>query len=215
MLSLRFMIPAISALALSAFCTANTTAQDAAPAAKGLTVGGTVPGPFRMFVVSDERFEKNNPNVRKDKVHCFICEAELNPTIMIFSRTEASATAPGAKAAKEFNELVNTFRAEKLGVYVAFINLAKEYQLEDDRDAKADKVRDLAGQLKTTNIPFGLAAGKSEATDLYGIQETDDTVIVFFDRLRVVKVARFTADKPPSDAELKEFAEVVKKQLKK
>ena len=182
---------------------------------KPLEPGNAVPGPFRMFVAADDRFDAKNPNVRTGKMHCFICEADLNPTIAVFARSVATADAPAVKLAGAVNELVNAHRADKLGAFVAFLTLAKEYPEEDGRDAKAQAVKDVAAQAKTTGVPFGLAAGKSAATDLYGLQESADITVIFFDRMKVVKTWTFPADKPPTADSFKEISDVVKAKLKK
>lgn len=181
----------------------------------GLKVGESVPGPFRMFIAADERLEPKSPNNRTDRMHCFVCESELNPTIFVFTRTAISETSPGVKVAQALNGLVNEYRSDKLGAYVAFLTLADEYPNEKDRDNKAKAVKDIATQVKTTNVPFGLAAGKSAQTDLFGLKETDETTIVFFDRTKIVKVWTFTADQAPSETDMKAVVDTVKKQLKK
>lgn len=197
---------------LAALISMPVAAQDAG---KALKAGDAVPGPFRIFVAADDRFDAKNPHVRTGKMHCFICEADLNPTIAVFARSAAAADAPAVKLAGSLNELVNAHRADKLGAFVAFLTLAKEYQEEDGRDAKAQAVKDVAAQAKTTGVPYGLAAGKSAATDLYGLQESNDITVIFFDRMKVVKVWTFTADKPPKADNFKEISDEVKKRLKK
>lgn len=182
---------------------------------KTLKAGDPMPGPFRMFVVTDERFDAKSPNIRTGKLHCFVCEAELNPTVAVFSRSAASTESPALKVAGALNELVNTHRADRFGAFVAFLTLAKDYQEEEGRDEKAKVVRDVAAQAKLTGVPFGLAAGKSAATDLYGIKESDDLTVIFFDRMKVVKIWSFTADKPPSAEDIKAITDTVKAKLKK
>jgi hypothetical protein len=186
-----------------------------AQSGKPLEPGNAVPGPFRIFVAADDRFDAKNPNVRTGKMHCFICEADLNPTIAVFARSAAAADAPAVKLAGALNELVNAHRADKLGAFVAFLTLAKEYQDEDNRDKKAQDVKDVAAQAKTTGVPFGLAAGKSAATDLYGLKDSDDITVIFFDRMKVVKSWTFTADKPPTADDFKAIGDAVKAKLKK
>lgn len=197
---------------MAALVTTSAIAQDAG---KPLKKDDPVPGPFRIFVAADDRFDAKNPNVRTGKMHCFICEADLNPTIAVFARSAAAADGPAVKLAGALNELVNAHRADKLGAFVAFLTLAKEYQEEDGRDAKAQAVKDVAAQAKTTGVPFGLAAGKSAATDLYGLKESDDITVIFFDRMKVVKTWTFTADKPPTADDYKKISDEVKAKLKK
>lgn len=182
---------------------------------KPLNVGDAIPGPFRVFVTSDDRFDSKSPNVRTGKMHCFICEAELNPTVAVFSRSVPTAESPVIKVAATLNELVTAYRSDRFGAFVAFLTLAKDYPEEEGRDEKANKVKDVAAQAKTTGVPYGVAAGKSAATDLYGLQESDDITIIFFDRMKVIYKKTFTADKPPTADDLKALTDEVKKQLKK
>lgn len=182
---------------------------------KSLKVGDAMPGPFRTFVVADGRFDAKSPNLRTGKLHCFICEAELNPTVAVFSRTAAAAETPALKVAGTLNELVNAHRADRFGAFVVFITLAKDYQEQVGRDDKAKEVRDVAAQAKLTGVPFCLAAGKSTATDLYGLQESDDLTIIFFDRMKVIQKWTFTVEKPPTADDLKKLTDAVKGQLKK
>lgn len=190
---------------------AHVTGQAADP----LKVGDAVPGPFRMYVANDTRFEKGNPNLRTGRMHCYICEAELNPTVAIFARTPAAADAPAIKVAKALNPLITEQKANRLGAFVAFLTLGKEYQLEDGRDAKAKQVAETAIQADAKNVPFGLAAGKSPQTDLYSLQDGHDLTIVFFDRMKVVQIWTFTADAGPDDAKLKEMAKAIADHVKK
>jgi hypothetical protein len=199
----------------SLICLAVSASAAFAQGGKPLKTGDAIPGPFRMFVVSDARFEKDSPNLRTNRIHCFVCEAELNPTIAVFARTPPAADVPGLKIAKALHPLVGEFKAERLGAFVAFLSLGKEFQLEDGREAKAKALADLATQNDAKNVPIGLAAGKSEATDLYGLGEGDDVTIIFFDRQKVLNVWTFAADKAPDEAKLKELADTVRKHLKK
>lgn len=182
---------------------------------KALAAGDPMPGPFRVFVVSDDRFDAKSPHGRAGKMHCFVCEAELNPTVAVFARSQATADAPAVKIASALNELVDKNRAGRFGTFVTFLTLAKDYPEEEGRDKKADEVKAVAAQVKTTGVPFGLAAGKSAATDLYGLQESDDITILFFDRMKVIQKWTFAADKPPTADDLKSLVEAVKAKFKK
>jgi hypothetical protein len=202
---------------------------------KPLKVGDAMPGPFRMFVAYDGRFStgpapqgdaavpmksaaddrKLHPNDRTDRMHCYICEAELNPTIAIFARTPAAADAPAVTVAKAISPLVSDYKANRLGSFVAFLTLGKEYQLEDGRDEKANTVRETAKQANAPNVPFGLAAGKSGQTDLHGLQEGHDLTIILFDRMKVVQIWTFAADQPPDDAKIKELTAAIVNHVKK
>jgi hypothetical protein len=102
-----------------------------------------VPSTYRMFLVTDKRFEPlkddegkpiigpdgkpvQNPKNRTGKIHCLVCEYGLNPTVAIFVRADAKALGADSgvgKLAKQVNAMVPKHRADKLGAFVAFLRL--------------------------------------------------------------------------------------------
>ena len=102
-----------------------------------------VPSTFRMFMVTDRRFEPlkdaegkllkgpdgkdvQSPKNRTGKIHCLVCEYGLNPTIAIFVRADAKgleADSGVGKLTKQVNALIPKYRADKLGAFVAFLRL--------------------------------------------------------------------------------------------
>ncbi|HSQ58522.1 MAG TPA: hypothetical protein VLM40_22570 [Gemmata sp.] len=103
-----------------------------------------VPSTFRMFVVTDNRFEPlkddegkplvgpdgksvPNPKNRTGKIHCLVCEYGLNPTVAMFVRPDVAALggADGGvgKLIKQVNALIPKYRADKLGAFAAFLRL--------------------------------------------------------------------------------------------
>ena len=102
-----------------------------------------LPSTFRMFMVTDNRFEplkdeegnflkgpdgKNvpSPKNRTGKIHCLVCEYGLNPTVAIFVRTDAKmlgADSGVGKLTKQVNALIPKYRSDKLGAFVAFLRL--------------------------------------------------------------------------------------------
>lgn len=182
---------------------------------KALKAKDAIPGPFRVFVVSDDRFPAGSPNGRAGKMHCFVCEAELNPTVAVFSRSQPTAESPALKVAAALNELVDKNRASRFGAFVAFLTLAKEYPEEEGRDKKAEDVRAVATQVKLAGVPFGLAAGQSDATERYGLKASDDLTVIFFNRTKVIDVWPFPADKPPTAGDIKTMTDTITATLKK
>src|SRR5438552_3088754 len=138
----------ISALAL---------AQEEAPAAKPLKAGDKVPDTFRAFLAADQRFEKDSPRNRAKKMHDLVTDNGLNPVLVAFSRQEPKADSATAKLAKQMSSLVTTFKPERLGGFVVFLTLDKEYPEEDNRDAKAEAAENLSKQLQSANVPFALS----------------------------------------------------------
>ena len=132
-----FAVPGLAALfALS--CLAGRAQEP-----KAQLPPDVVPSTYRMFLVTDKRFESlkddegkpligpdgkqvANPKNRTGKIHCLVCEYGLNPTVAIFVRADAKtlgADSGVGKLAKQVNALVPKHRADKLGAFVAFLRL--------------------------------------------------------------------------------------------
>jgi hypothetical protein len=155
--------------------------------------------------------ELPNPLNRVGKIHCLVCENGLAPMVAIFVRPEAKAfgTDSGlAKLVKGLNALIPRYRAEKLGGFVMFLNLDggkksikipgaeggtettltvdQEFPDDEKRDDYVAQIRDLASAVNAPNVPFGLAANKSDAVSAWKIGEKDDITVIIYDRMRIV-----------------------------
>jgi len=102
-----------------------------------------VPSNFRMYLVTDTRFEPpkdadgkplkgpdgkamQSPKNRQGKLHCLVCEYGLNPVVAIFVRPEAKVLGGDsgvAKLIKGLNAAIPKNRFDKLAGFVAFLNL--------------------------------------------------------------------------------------------
>lgn len=168
---------------------------------------GPVPAPFRAFVVYDRRTEyksdkEHDPKNKTGRMHDFITENGLNPTVAVFARTTpGAADAPAAKLAQKLSALVGDRRADRLGAFVSFLTLAKEYPDDDQRAEKAGLVLKLAEATKADNVPFTLAGALSEQVKAFNLDEKNDITVVFYDRMAVKQTWTFAADKPPTDAD--------------
>ena len=109
---------------------------------------------------------------------------------------------------------MKTFKPERLGAFMIFLTLDKEYPEEEGRDAKAKPAEDLSAQLQSGNVPFGLAAKKSAATAAWGLGDKDEIVVLYYDRMVVKKVWTFAADKLPTDDDIKAIGKYVEGELK-
>ncbi len=209
-----WLVTSVATIALTAIAVAQVP-PTAAPEA------GSVPGVFRSFIVADERFEKGSPRNRDNKMHCLVCDNSLNPVVAVFARTVPEKTDSGlAKLLTQLDQLVIDYRGERFGAFAIFLTLGKEYPEEDARDAKVKPVRDLFEGLKKNstlaragNVPFGLAAGKSEMTDAWKLQETEDVTVVLYHRMKILNQWTFTADKPISDDEIKTITAAAVKEI--
>jgi len=155
--------------------------------------------------------EVPNPLNRVGKIHCLICENGLAPVVAIFVRPEAKAFGADsglAKLAKGLNLLIPKYRAEKLAGFVMFLNLDggkksikipgaesgtettltvdQEFPDDEKRDDYVAQIRDLASAINVPNVPFGLAANKSDAVSAWKIGDKDDITVIVYDRMRIV-----------------------------
>lgn len=216
------------ALGLTALAVGSLTlavAQDPKPAVPA----DVIPAGFRAFVATDSRFPKldgkDNPLNRVDKMHDLVTDNALNPVVAIFSRQPPMV--PGqnngplvanpaiSKLAVKMNELVTDkeLKAARLGSFVMFLTLGKEYPEADNRDQATKDTKDLATQLKTLGVPFALAPGKSDAVTAWGIGEKDEVTVVFYREMKIVKKWTFIAGNLGDDA-VKEIAAAVEKELR-
>lgn len=197
-----------------------------------------VPGTFRSFLVVDDRTPKTDVRNRAGKMHCLVVENGLSPVTAVFTRTDPAKVVgtPLEGLLKQLNDSVAKNRATNAAAFAVFLTLEKEYPLEDREVEAKDKddnpikapirpllvkaVADLAGQLKLPNIPFGLASGAVEEKDkpgqltAWGIKDEDETVVVVYHRMKVVKRWAFTATKPPTDADVKDILDTYLKEAK-
>ncbi len=102
-----------------------------------------VPSTFRMFLVTDKRFEPlkdiegkllkgpdgkdvPSPKNREGKIHCLVCEYGLNPVVAVYVRADAKtfgADSGLGKLVKGIDALIPKHRAEKLAAFVGFLRL--------------------------------------------------------------------------------------------
>lgn len=191
--------------------------------------GAAVPSTLRSFVAVDDRFapkaspikspEDRDPRDRTDKMHCLVCEFGLSPSAFVLTRATPAADGPVAKLVKGLDAIAQgrEARTNSFNAAAVFLTLEAEYPAdiarnekgEFLREEKAKQVKDLASQLKTPRVPFGLAAKASPTLAEWGVADADETVVVLYNRLRVVKRWNFAAG-GPSDDEVKAVTEAVK-----
>lgn len=190
-----------------------------------------IPATFRMYIVTDRRFEPlkddqgqflkgpdgkeiPSPFNREGKIHCLVCEYGLNPTLAIFVRAGAKQVGPAdglGKLIKGLDTLIPRYRADKLGGFVAFLNLEggtktvtlrqkqadgseveekveqdREYPDDEKRDVYANEIRDTANGLDVRYVPFGLAPDKSRSVTAWDIKDDSAVTVVFYNRMRIL-----------------------------
>jgi len=214
-----------TAMSIAFLVAAGLVAQESAPNA--------VPATLRNYVVVDARFEvkksadpkgapERDPRDRTEKLHCFVCEHGLNPTLAILTRANPTEDSAAAKLAKGLQPLVNDNRGAQLNAFAVFLVLDAEFpgdngrndKGEFTRDVKAGQVKALGEALKTNLIPFGMAAKKSDSATAWGLSDEQETVVVLYHKMRIVKKWAFNAG-APSDDEIKTILAATKAEVAK
>jgi hypothetical protein len=205
----RRRILALLALAVGTAALARTQST-------GMKPGDPVPSTFRSFIVVDDRTDpKKDARNRTNRMHDLVTENGLHPAVIVFSRTTPQKDdAPVAKLIKQLDTLAVKHKADRLGAFVQFLTLAKEYPEDDQRDERAKAVRDLAGQLKAANVPLGLAAGASDQVKAWGLGEGHDLTVVLINRMKLRQAWTFTVEKPATDDDIKKIVDAIETELK-
>ena len=187
-------------------------------AAAAVGQGEAVPAGFRSYIAADDRFPPKDERTRAGKMHDLVVESGLNPACAVFTRTDPAKAAAGplGSLVKQLDGIVQKNRAANAAAFVVFLTLDKPYPDAEDRAAKAAAVKALADQVKASGVPFGLASGAKEADPLaaWKIGDADETVVVVYRRMGVVRRWAFPADKPPTDEDVKAVADEFEKAAK-
>jgi hypothetical protein len=187
----------------------------------------SVPSTFRAYMVVDDRFpprttpikapEDRDPRDRTDKMHCLVCENGLNPTVLVFTRANPAEDGAASKLAKQLDPLVKEFRGNSFNASILYLALEKEYPLDTARndkgeflrEEKAKQIRDLTTALKTPRLAFGLAPKVSPSYAAWGFADNDETIVVLYNRMQIVKKWNSPTG-GPSDDDIKTIMAAVK-----
>jgi len=175
-----------------------------------------VPRGFRMYLVSDGRFDLKNENNRVGKLHDPVTAYGLYTTIGVFVRgVPTKADDPAIEVLKKEQELAAKWRDYRLGAFMAFLTLTKDFNADDDRDTRITEISNLA---KGANAPL-VSVGMAEATlegggvppqvEAWKLGEEDVITIVLYHRFKEVKRWSFKMDAPPTAADLDALAKEV------
>lgn len=163
-------------------------------------------------IKTPEGKEVTDPRNRTGKIHCLVCENGLAPVVATFVRAEAKtlgADSGVVKLAKSLDAMIPKYRADKLAGFVMFLPLenkgktvkittpdGKETSIEADEEYPDEEVEkreeyvkdvlELAKAANVPNVPFGLAAKKSQALTAWKIKETDQVTVIVYYRMRKV-----------------------------
>jgi hypothetical protein len=195
----------------------------------------STPGTFRAYIVLDQRTSlpkdpdakepPADPKAAKELVkavegkrnvtgfqHDLIVANELNPTVVVFSRSAKPDESVG-KLVGKMKELNATYKTLDFGGYLFFPVLDKVYADDPKSKPTADELRKWGEGLPAGTVVIGLSEKESEQTKAWKLPETGVTVI-FYHRHKVVW-RKDLADGVVPDAALAELADAAAKELKK
>ena len=192
----------------------------------------SVPGTFRAYIVLDQRTTPpKDPKAPADPKtpkepgqgpegkrnvtgfqHDLIVSNELNPTIVVFTRS-AKPDDGLAKLVGKMKELAATYKTLDFGAYLFFPVLDKVYADDAKSKPTADELKKWGEAVPVGPVVIGLSEKESEQTKAWKLPEQGVTVI-FYHRLRVVKRWDLPAD-GVTDEVLAALAAEVTKELKK
>lgn len=204
--------------ALVLFGAPSVVAQQPEPKAAPKTEP-TVPSTVRSFIVADKRTDIKDPLNRTNKLHCLVCENNLNPVVAVFART---VPAPGAdepltKLTTELKKLLadEKNKAQNFGSFIVFVALDKEFQADDKRDIVAANVKTWGEAVGSGPIVLGLTGQTGEAVKSWNLNKEDDITVVLYHRMKLVQVPwKFEAGKM-ADADIKAIIAATQAELGK
>jgi hypothetical protein len=195
--------------------------KEAPPAKKAKA--DVIPGTFRLYVVSDKRYDPKDELNRTGKLHDPVGEHGLAPVLAVFSRSVPDkADDPLVALLQAQDRLAQKYRALRLGAFAAFLTLTRDFPEAQDRDEKIAAVANLARSANVANVTIGLAeaateengkVGPSPQVEAWKIGAEDDVTVVFYYRFEVVGRWAFPKDKPPTPADIDAIAAAVDKLL--
>jgi hypothetical protein len=210
--------------AVAVACSFAQEKTDPKPDTKGIPRG------YRMYLVADARFgqpefatslidpkrdlpadERN----RVGKIHDPVTEYGLFSVLGVWSRTvPTTKDDPTVKVVERVEMLANKYQAKRLGGFVAYLCLKKNFEDDDDRDKRMAEVANLAKGLKL--MQSGVAEQESAQNAAWGLDAKNEDgtfknqiTVVLFHRFKVVHRWDFPADKPPVDADLDKISAAV------
>jgi len=180
--------------------------------------GATIPSTFRSFIVSDKRTDAKDPLNRTNKIHCLVCENNLNPVVAIFSRTvPVAADEPLSKLTGELKKLlaVEKNKAQNFAAFVIFVALDKEFQSDDKRDIFATTVKTFGETVGSGGVVLGLTGQTNDGVKSWSLNKDDDLTVVLYHRMKVIgKPWIFEAGKM-SEADIKAILAATEAELAK
>jgi hypothetical protein len=175
-----------------------------------------IPKSFRMYLVADGRYELKDERNRVGRLHDPVTDYGLYTVIGAFVRDVPTEKDAAVAVLRKQQELVAKYQLRRVGAFMAFLALKKDYAQDDERDKLTLQINTLAKAAQAPLVSVGLAeATLGDAVPpqvtAWGIGEDDAITIVLYHRFRLVKRWSFKADAPPTEKDLQELADAVAK----
>ncbi len=162
--------------------------------AKPLVAGRDLPGPFHAFNV-------NGPG--KDHFHCVVSQHGFDPMVLLFVR-DLEVSDPLKDLLKRLDNACLKNPGVRLGCAVVF--LSEDLQApekggvenDDKREELAQKLRDLAGELKLEKVILCLDSAKDPDLENYVQDREAAYTVILYRKLKVVAIESILRDKLPN-----------------
>ncbi len=172
MMTTRFLVGVLTAL-----CVVQGFSSGQEPCQSGLQVGQR-PGPYASLVATGPL---------RGQSHCFICETEDRPAVIVFAR---SLGEPLGKLAHELDRALNQHKNSELRAWVTF--------LSDDQTSLDPKVVQWGQKHATGTVPLAVFEDR-DGPPTYRLARDADVTILLSTRQRVVANFAFRAGELTDD----------------
>ena len=218
-------------LALSAILTVSdfAAAQEPKPGDEPpVKEANTVPGTFRSFIVSDKRTDPKDPLNRTNKIHCLVCENNLNPVVAVFARSiPEGADDPLAKLAIELRKMLDApkdaseevkakvakNKSKNLAAFIIFTTLDKDFQSDDKGGLAKAAVREWGDKIGNGSVVLGLASKTADAAKGWNLEKDNDITVVFYNRMKLVQKPWTFAAGAMTDGDVKAILAAVETEI--
>lgn len=174
-----------------------------------------IPRGYRVYLVTDSRYDSKDVRNRVGKLHDPVTEHGLFTVLGVWCRSiPTTKDDPLVKVAARVESLANSYEQKKLGAFVAFMVLKKDFEDDDDRYSRMTEISNLSKDWKLLQAGLSEQTSAQNAAWQLDAKNEDMTfknqiTVVLYNRFKVEKRWDFTAEKPPTDADLKEIDDAV------
>ncbi len=178
----------------------------------------TIPSTFRSFIVADKRTDAKDPLNRTDKLHCLVCENNLNQVVAVFARSQPkNAEDPLAKLVIELKKLLGNekYKAQNFASFVIFVTLEKEFQSDDKRDTFAGAIKTWGESIGAGPVVLGLTGQTGDAAKNWNLNKDDDITVVLYHRMKPVQKPWTFAEGKMADSDVKAIIAATETELSK